>query len=103
MKKKPFGLGPEDDVAYCRFILKKKRIDTLMAAGIIADYLKIPLRNVSWAGIKDGRALTSQLCVKGNQYSKLKTLIIRILIYIVLDPQKPFDRKPLGKLFSNQS
>lgn len=71
--KEPFGLGPEDDVAYCRFILKKKRIDTLMAAGIIADYLKIPLRNVSWAGIKDGRALTSQtFCVKGNQYSKLK-------------------------------
>jgi tRNA pseudouridine13 synthase len=69
----PFGFEQENKVPFTKFILKKVGIDTLMAAGIIANYLNIPLRDVTWAGIKDGRAITSQyFCVKGNYYSQLK-------------------------------
>ena len=69
----PFGFEAENKVDFTKFILKKVGIDTLMAAGIMANYLNIPLRNVTWAGIKDGRAITSQyFCVKGNHYSVLK-------------------------------
>ncbi len=96
----PFGFEPENNVQFTKFILKKIGIDTLMAAGIIANYLKVPLRDVTWAGIKDGRAITSQyFCVKGNYQQQLKQFQHHFInLYRFRPSKKPIS---VGDLWGN--
>ncbi|MHA1585020.1 MAG: tRNA pseudouridine(13) synthase TruD [Promethearchaeota archaeon] len=55
------------------FTLIKKKMDTIICAGIIKDYLGVPQNFIKWAGIKDHTAITAQLfTVRGNYINKLR-------------------------------
>ncbi len=53
----------------------KRNEDTILAAEKIAQKLKIESYRVSWAGLKDNRAITSQrMTIQGNYSQKLSSL-----------------------------
>jgi tRNA pseudouridine13 synthase len=57
---------------YTVFTLIKKNMDTIYASQVIQEYLDVPAKNLSWAGIKDNTAITSQqFSVKGDFIQKL--------------------------------
>jgi len=51
---------------YGYFILKKKNLNTMDAVERIAEYFKLPLKDIGFAGIKDKNAVTEQyISIKG--------------------------------------
>lgn len=76
---------------YLLFWLKKKNLNTTDAIEKISKKLKIPVKNFGYAGLKDKRAITLQLCsVKEANEEKLKeTKINNIEITIVGHSEKP--------------
>lgn len=62
-------------IKYTVFDLNKKREDTILAAQKISRALNIPLNDITWAGLKDNRAVTVQrMCIKGNHITELGNL-----------------------------
>ncbi|MHA1776820.1 MAG: tRNA pseudouridine(13) synthase TruD [Promethearchaeota archaeon] len=58
---------------FTTFTLVKKNADTIYAAEIIRDYLKVKEGDLQWAGIKDHTAITAQrFSVRGNFINKLQ-------------------------------
>ncbi|MHA1410033.1 MAG: tRNA pseudouridine(13) synthase TruD [Candidatus Odinarchaeia archaeon] len=60
---------------YIHFILIKKRLDTLEAIRLISRIGKIPLKFLTYAGMKDKNALTAQwICTYKSYYTNLKEI-----------------------------
>jgi len=60
---------------YTYFTLIKQGEDTIIAAELISKALGVPLQNISWAGLKDNRAITVQrMCIKGDYAKELSQL-----------------------------
>jgi tRNA pseudouridine13 synthase len=60
---------------YISFTLQKMGLSTIDVSTIIASALKIPVHHVSYAGLKDKRALTVQaMSVPARSYDSLKSL-----------------------------
>ncbi|MHA1339504.1 MAG: tRNA pseudouridine(13) synthase TruD [Promethearchaeota archaeon] len=60
---------------YTHFVLIKEEEDTIIAAELIAKALGVPMYYVTWAGLKDNRAITAQrMCVKGDYAKELANL-----------------------------
>ncbi len=51
---------PKDRPNYLQFLLYKENIETLNAINIVADALRVNVKNFTWAGTKDKRAITVQ-------------------------------------------
>ena len=71
----------QDRGNYAIFRLKKKDFTTLKACQIIADSLKIPLKNIGFAGAKDRQAVTEQvISIKksGKSAEKVSNDLIQI-------------------------
>lgn len=68
---------------YSYFLLRKKDLTTEEAAQKIADFFRIPRKRFGYAGNKDRRAITEQICsILGKiKNVKLKNLEIKILGY----------------------
>ncbi|MEM3126657.1 MAG: tRNA pseudouridine(13) synthase TruD [Candidatus Woesearchaeota archaeon] len=47
---------------YAYFLLTKKNYNTLKAIELIATKLKVPIKNIGFAGTKDRQAITTQYC-----------------------------------------
>ncbi|MBW2998302.1 tRNA pseudouridine(13) synthase TruD [Candidatus Woesearchaeota archaeon] len=85
---------------YTYFILKKKNFNTLDALKRIAQALHINSKDIGFAGNKDKRAITEQLCsVKNITKEKLEKLVLQDIEIIV----KGFGDEPitLGMLDGN--
>lgn len=87
-------------IKYTVFDLNKKREDTILAAQKISKALKIPLNDVTWAGLKDNMAITVQrMCVKGNRIKELGNLNFqRIFIKNIKPIRRPIK---IGNLWGN--
>lgn len=55
------NLKPDKEGDYSYFLLKKRNLTTQEAAGKIADFLKLRLKFIGYAGNKDKKAITEQL------------------------------------------
>lgn len=67
---------PEGNGKYAYFLLKKKNLNTLNALQIIARKLNIDLKRFGFAGNKDKRAITEQLCsvaIGNNSFREIST------------------------------
>ncbi len=65
----------DKNTKYTAFNLVKTNTDTIIAAQVIAKSLEIPSRFISWAGIKDNRAITVQrMCIRGDYCNKISKL-----------------------------
>ncbi|MBW2969166.1 tRNA pseudouridine(13) synthase TruD [Candidatus Woesearchaeota archaeon] len=63
---------------YTYFLLKKKDYNTLFAIEMIANKLRIPLKRFGFAGNKDKKAITTQMCsVERVSESKLKSIDLK--------------------------
>jgi tRNA pseudouridine13 synthase len=83
----------EKYVKFTTFTLIKKNMDTILAARQIAKILGIPFNEVTWAGLKDNRAITAQrMCIRGDYINKLGSL--------QLDNMKIRDIRPSKHSFS---
>lgn len=54
------SIKPEDNGQYAYLVLKKKNYSTVRALEVIAKKLRIPLKNIGFAGNKDKNAVTEQ-------------------------------------------
>lgn len=60
---------------YTYFLLKKKNYNTLRAVEMLAKQLRIPLKKFGFAGNKDRKAITTQMCsVEGVGESRLNEI-----------------------------
>lgn len=87
-------------VKFTGFTLVKQMEDTILVGQRIAKSLNISPRSVSWAGLKDNKAITSQrMCIKGNYIKELAEL--RFNNFVIKDI-RPL-RKPIqiGNLWGN--
>src|SRR3989338_9232791 len=67
-----------DNGPYILCTLKKTDFDQQKALRTIADSLKIPLKNIGFAGTKDKKAITSQLIsIKGVPIERIEQLRIK--------------------------
>ncbi len=64
--KELHDIKSKEEGEYCYFILQKKNHTTLDALQKIANALKIPIKNLGFAGSKDKRAITEQICSAKN-------------------------------------
>lgn len=63
---------------FTAFTLVKKNLDTIFVAREIARALRISYNDVSWAGLKDNRAITAQeMCVFGDHKQSLEGLDLK--------------------------
>lgn len=63
---------------YTYFWMKKKNYNTLRAVEMIAKQLKIPLKKLGFAGNKDRKAVTEQMCsVENVSESRLKSIDLK--------------------------
>ncbi|MHA1612769.1 MAG: tRNA pseudouridine(13) synthase TruD [Promethearchaeota archaeon] len=84
-----------------RFTLIKKNTDTIYAAEVLRDYLKVSMGFIKWAGIKDHTAITSQrFSVRGNHMEKLKRFKHPHITITHILPSR--DNIDLGKLWGNK-
>lgn len=60
--KELYSINSSKDGIFSWFILKKKNFSTFDAVKRIANFLRIPVKDVGFAGCKDKRAVTEQLC-----------------------------------------
>lgn len=68
IKVETFDAGP-----YSYWWLRKTNYDTLRAAKKVADFVRVPLKHIGFAGFKDRHAITEQLIsVKGAGKSRLE-------------------------------
>lgn len=68
----------KDSGKFSYFLLKKKNYTTLRALEMISYKLKIPLKKLGFAGNKDRRAITEQLCsVENVSESKLNSIDLK--------------------------
>jgi tRNA pseudouridine13 synthase len=82
------------------FTLIKKKMDTILASKIIAEYLQISQSHVKWAGIKDHTAITAQkFTVRGNVIKKLKKFSHDRITLTNIRPAR--EEMDLGKLWGN--
>lgn len=62
-----------DDYSIVRFVLHKKRMDTLAAVGVLSKCFGVPVRSFGFAGLKDHRAITAQeMTVRGVSVSAVR-------------------------------
>jgi len=70
---------------YTYFYLEKKNYDTIKAVATVAHALQIPAKRIGYAGNKDKKAITTQLCsVRGVSEKALEGLQlkdIKIIVY----------------------
>ena len=94
--------GPRSSkISYTLVDVVKRNEDTILAAEKIARKLKIDSNFVSWAGLKDNRAITAQrMTIKGDHRKKLQDLRLETLFVKNIHYQK----KPikLGALWGNK-
>lgn len=84
-----------------RFTLIKKKTDTIYAAEVLREYLKIPFSHIKWAGIKDHTAITAQrFSVRGNHMEKLRAFKHPNITITHILPSR--DDIELGKLWGNK-
>ena len=98
--------GEKGDYSY--FWLKKRDYTTIRAVEKIAERLRIPVKNIGFAGSKDKRALTEQLIsirncgVKSLELKDIRlkyfgkgesALIINKLINVILNTTKNLSKK----------
>ncbi|CAG9766059.1 unnamed protein product [Ceutorhynchus assimilis] len=70
---------PEDTPEFVHFILYKEMIDTMATCMKLSQSLGIPAAKISYAGVKDKRAKTTQwLCIKKYQPAKLLAKVRKI-------------------------
>ncbi len=93
--------GAGERSKYVRFTLQKMGLSTLDAAGIIAAALKIPRYLVTYAGLKDKRAMTVQAMSVPKQAS-VALGGLRLSRIVLRDPQ--YVRRPVqvGDLWGNR-
>ncbi|MEM4282153.1 MAG: tRNA pseudouridine(13) synthase TruD [Candidatus Woesearchaeota archaeon] len=78
--KELMNLKPKKDGKFAYFVLKKRNWTTLKALQVIAEKLGLRLRMFGWAGNKDKRAITEQICsVKGIGKERLEKVGARLL------------------------
>ena len=75
------NLELDDNGIYSYFSLKKKNYNTLRAIKIISEKLKIPEKNIGFAGNKDKNAVTEQfISIKnGNKNIEIKDIELKFL------------------------
>lgn len=67
------SIKPEKDGNFSYFLLKKRDRTTIEAIQQIADFLRIPLKDIGFAGMKDKVAMTEQyISVKRSDEDRLK-------------------------------
>jgi len=73
------SLPPQDSTGkYTYFLLKKRNYTTLKALQQIAKKLHVPLKRLGYAGNKDKKAVTTQLCsVKGVPASRVERMSLQ--------------------------
>lgn len=58
-----------------RFVLRKERMDTLQAVGVLSKALGVPVRAFGFAGLKDHRAITTQeMTVRGASVAAVRAV-----------------------------
>ncbi|MHA1110591.1 MAG: tRNA pseudouridine(13) synthase TruD [Promethearchaeota archaeon] len=94
--------GPRSSkISYTLIDVVKRNEDTILAAEKIARKLKIDSNYISWAGLKDNRAITAQrMTIKGDHRQKLMELHLDTLFVKNIH----YSKKPikLGALWGNK-
>lgn len=68
---------PGEDGSFAYFLLKKRNKNTLDVVHQLARALKIPAKNIGYAGIKDKVAVTEQVCsIKGVKKELIESIIV---------------------------
>ena len=90
----------DENGRYCYFILEKRDYDTMKAVELIANWLKIPVKWIGFAGTKDKIAVTQQVC---SAYGTSKEALERIKYKDIRITYLGKGKKPvsLGDLYGN--
>src|SRR3989338_6162306 len=67
----------DDNGIYSYFLLKKRNYNTLRAIKIISEKLKIPEKNIGFAGSKDKNAVTEQIISIKNGNKNIENIGFR--------------------------
>jgi len=73
-----FNIPIKDNGEYAYFVMEKKNYNTVKALEVIAKALHIPFRSMGFAGNKDKKAITIQICsAKNVRKEKIKSLELK--------------------------